>query len=127
LIASLLCKNTIPDRFSFALTAEQADFSRERHGRVGRMSIAVPIILAVALATSLYGQAGTIWPNYESEQKDKSDKGDDDSSKDKSGGSDKKSSEKGKSAQKETSGKSVKRSTPAASGGSQDARPKRQE
>ena len=38
----------------------------------------VPIILAVALAVSLYGHTGTIWHNDNAEQTDKSD----DSSKD---------------------------------------------
>jgi hypothetical protein len=32
------------------------------------MSIAVPVILAIALAASLYGQAGVTWPNYPLEQ-----------------------------------------------------------
>ncbi len=65
------------------------------------MSIAVPIILAVALAVSLSGQGRWIWPNYQSEQDEKSEKQDEskdksDESKDKS---DKKSPEKGKSVQ----------------------------
>lgn len=46
------------------------------------MSVAVPIILAVALAVSLSGQVGRFWPNYQSEQDEKSDKQDE--SKDKS-------------------------------------------
>jgi hypothetical protein len=92
------------------------------------MTIAVPVILAVALATSLYSQVGTNWPNYQSEQNDKSDQSSDDSSKDKS---DKASSDKSKSAQKDTSGKPGgafgKSSKAAASKGRQDAAPKRQE
>jgi hypothetical protein len=88
------------------------------------MSVAVPIILAVALATSLYGQAATSWPNYESETNEKSDKGNDDSSKDKS---DEKSSEKGKSASKKAFGKTGKSSTPGASKVPRDAVPTRRE
>jgi hypothetical protein len=101
--------------------AEQADVSREFHGRVGEMSIAVPIILAVALAASLYGQAGVTWPNYQAEQNEKSEKSDDDSSKDKGEKVDQKSSEKSKS------GKFGKSSHTAASKGRRDARPRRQE
>jgi hypothetical protein len=58
------------------------------------MSVAVPIVIGVALAVSLYGQAVRTWPNYASEQNEKPEKQDE--SKDKS---DKKPSEKGKSGQ----------------------------
>jgi hypothetical protein len=58
------------------------------------MSIAVPIILAVAFVVSLSGPVGKFWPSYQSEQDEKSDKQDE--SKDKS---DKKPSEKSKSGQ----------------------------
>ena len=97
------------------------------------MTIAVPIILAAALAVSLYGQAGTSWPNYHSEQNEKSDQGDESKDKpDKSDESkekpDKKSSEKSKSAQKDEygkSGKNPKAATPPK--GRRDAEPKRRE
>ncbi|MBO0752461.1 MAG: hypothetical protein J2P53_10130 [Bradyrhizobiaceae bacterium] len=50
------------------------------------MSILVPIILAVALAVSFYGQAPRNWQSDNVAQGDKSDKSSDDSSKDKSDG-----------------------------------------
>jgi hypothetical protein len=54
------------------------------------VSILVPIILAVALAVSLYGRAGTIWHNDNAEQTDKSDDSSkDNSDKDKSDGNSK--------------------------------------
>jgi stringent starvation protein B len=110
-IQSLTC-------FPFALTAEQADISRDFHGRVGEMSIAVPVILAIALAASLYGQAGVTWPNYQAEQNEKPEKSEENSSKDKA---EKKSSEKSES------GKFGQSSNTAASKGRRDARPRRQE
>jgi hypothetical protein len=36
--------------------------------------IAVPIVLAVALAVCLFGQLGRTWPNFQSEQKEQSEK-----------------------------------------------------
>jgi hypothetical protein len=63
------------------------------------MTIAVPIALAIGLAVSLYGQVDRNWPNYQSEQNDKSGKSDESSKdeSDKGGKSDKSSSEKGDS------------------------------
>jgi hypothetical protein len=95
--------------------------SRKSYGRLEEMSIAVPIILAIALATSLYGQAGVTWPNYQAEENEKSDKSDNDSSKDMAEKADQKSSEKSKS------GKSGKSSHTAASKGRRDTRPRRLE
>jgi hypothetical protein len=85
------------------------------------MSIAVPIILAVSLAVSLYGQAGWNWPNYQNEQNDKSDE---DSSKDKSGKDEGSSSEKGKSGQKKNV---YGKASAAASKGRRDPAQRRQE
>jgi cytoskeletal protein RodZ len=93
-----------------------------REGR--EMSIAVPVILAVALAVSLYGQIGWEWPNYQNEQNEqneKSKKSDEESSKEKSEKKDESSSEKGKSGQKNKFGKA------SASKGRRDAGPRRQE
>jgi hypothetical protein len=59
--------------------------------RVGDMSIAVPVAIVVLLSAQVYG--AWVWPNYETEQKDKSEKADESSSdKDKSGKTDKSSS-----------------------------------
>ncbi len=86
------------------------------------MSMAVPIILAVSLAASLYGQIGWEWPNYQNEQNEKSKKSDEESSKEKSEKKkDESSSEMGKSGQKNKFGKA------SASKGRRDAGPKRQE
>jgi Ca2+/H+ antiporter len=76
---------------------EQADFFPRRSREGEEMSIAVPIILAVAFVVSLSGQVGRFWPNYQSEQDEKSDKQDE--SKDKSDKGDQKPSEKNKSGQ----------------------------
>jgi len=55
------------------------------------MSIAVPVAIVVLLSAQVYG--AWVWPSYETEQKDKSEKADESSSeKDKSGKSDKSSS-----------------------------------
>jgi cytoskeletal protein RodZ len=75
------------------------------------VSILVPIILAIALATSLYGQGRQIWHDDQTEQSDKSGKSDEDSSKDKSDKNEEKSSDKNKSGQKSKSGKSGKASS----------------
>jgi hypothetical protein len=111
---------------------EQADISREFPGRVGELSIAVPIILAVALATSLYGQAGVTWPNYQLEQneeyakseeaKEKAEK----EAKEKAEKAEKEKAEK-KSSEKSKFGEFGKSSNTAAPQGRRDARPKRQE
>jgi hypothetical protein len=64
--------------------------------RIGEMSIAVPVILAVLLSTQLYDHY-IGFPNYSSEQKDTSQQTDESSSeKDKSDNADKNSSEKDK-------------------------------
>jgi len=122
---------------------EQADISREFPGRVGELSIAVPIILAVALATSLYGQAGVTWPNYQLEQneeyakseeaKEKAEK----EAKEKAEKVEKAEKEKAEKAQKEKADKKSpekskfgefgKSSNTAAPQGRRDARPKRRE
>jgi hypothetical protein len=85
-----LCKTLNSAPFFFSSVTEQANFLPRRSRQGGEMSIAVPILLAVALAVSLSGQAGRFWPNYQSEQesdkqdesKDKSDKGDEKSKSD---------------------------------------------
>jgi hypothetical protein len=68
---------------------EQGEFFPRKFARGGEMSIAVPIILAVALAVSLSGQVGRFWPTYQSDQDENSKKQDDGE----------KQSEKSKSAQ----------------------------
>jgi len=90
------------------------------------MSIAVPFILAVALATSLYGQTGVTWPNYLAEQNEKSVKSEGDLSKEKAEKAEKEKAEK-ESSEKSKSGKFGKSSNIAASKGRRDARPRRQE
>lgn len=55
------------------------------------MSIAVPVAILVLLSANAYG--AWVWPNYESEQKDKSEQADESASKkDKSGKAEKSSS-----------------------------------
>jgi hypothetical protein len=93
---------------------------RSRQG--AEMSIAVPILLAVALAVSLSGQAGRFWPNYQSEQDEKSDKQDE--SKDK--GDEKSKSDQGGSS-KNRPGKSDRNSSTATSNGKRDTGSKSQD
>jgi stringent starvation protein B len=121
--------------------AEQADISREFHGRVGEMSIAVPIILAVALAASLYGQVGVTWPNYPLEQNEEYAKSEEAKEKaekeakenaEKAEKEAKEKAEKAEKAAKEKAekskfGKFGKNSNTAAPQGRRDARPKHQE
>jgi hypothetical protein len=120
---SLLCKTLDTAPFFFSSVTERADFfpRRSREGR--EMSFAVPIILAVALAVSLSGQAGRFWPNYQSEQDEKSDKPDE--SKDKSDKGDEKSKSDQGSSSKSRSGKS--NSSAATSNGKRDAGSKSQD
>src|SRR5260370_31798086 len=60
-------------------------------GRIGEMSIAVPVAILVLLSANAYG--AWVWPNSEPEQKDKSEQADKSSSeKDKSGKAEKSSS-----------------------------------
>ncbi len=125
---------------------EQADISREFPGRVGELSIAVPIILAVALATSLYGQAGVTWPNYQLEQNEEYAKSEEAKEKaekeakekaEKVEKAEKEKAEKAEKAQKEKADKKSpekskfgefgKSSNTAAPQGRRDARPKRRE
>jgi hypothetical protein len=125
--AGLLCKNITAYCFVFAILAEQADSLRIISGRAGEMSIAVPIIFAVALAVSL---SGGNWLNDQTEQADKSSKSDD-SQQGKSGQGEE-ASDKGQSGQDSKgspmsrSGKSGARPS-AASKGRRDAGAKRQE
>jgi hypothetical protein len=59
--------------------------------RIGEMSVAVPVAILVLLSANAYG--AWIWPNYESEQKEKSEQAEKSSSeKDKSGKAEKSSS-----------------------------------
>jgi hypothetical protein len=116
------------------------------NGRVGEMSFAVPVILAIALATSLYGQAGVTWPNYPAEQneefamseesKDKAEKAAKEevekaekAAKEKAEKTEKAAKEKAekKPSEKSKFGKFGKSSNAAAPQGRRDARPKRQE
>jgi hypothetical protein len=114
---SLLCKTLIfRSVFLFFHDRTSRLFPRRlREG--GEVSIAVPIILAVALAVSLSGQVGRFWPNYQSEQDEKSDKQDE--SKDKSDKGEEKPSEKSKSGHGNSSnnkpGKSDRNSSTATS------------
>jgi hypothetical protein len=62
-----------------------------------KMSFAVPIILALALAASYYGHSDWSWQAWQLEQSSKSDTSDDDSSK---------NDDKNKSGQKNKPGKS---------------------
>jgi len=66
------------------------------------MSLGVPITILVALATSLSAQFYMSWPNYKSEQKERSEQTDESSSKDKSEQTDE-SSSKDKSAKSDES------------------------
>ena len=126
---SLLCKTLISDLFFFSSVAEQADFVLRSSREGGAMSIAVPIILAIALAVSVSGQVGRFWPNYQSEQDEKSDKQDE--SKDKSDKGDEKPSEKNKSGHASSSdnnpGKSDRNSSTATSKGKRDTGSKGQD
>jgi cytoskeletal protein RodZ len=81
------------------------------------MSIAVPVILLVLLSAQVY----RTWPNYESEQKDKSEQADEGSSKDKSEQADEGSSKK------DTSGKTDKSSSAVVSKGRRYPRTKHEE
>jgi hypothetical protein len=122
---SLLCKTLNSAQFFFSSATEQADFLRRRSRQGAQMSIAVPILLAVALAVSLSGQAGRFWPNYQSEQDEKSDKQDE--SKDKSDKGDEKSKSDQGSSSKNRSGKSDRNSSTSTSNGKRDAGSKSQD
>jgi hypothetical protein len=109
-------------RFFFSSRTEQADFFPRRSREGGEMSIAVPIILAIALAVSLSGQVGRFWPNYQSEQDENSDRQDE--SKDKSDRGDEKPSDKSSSSHGSSSnnkpGKSDRNPSTATSKGTRD-------
>jgi cytoskeletal protein RodZ len=86
------------------------------------MSIAVPVILFVLLSAQVYG----IWPNYESEQKDKTEQTDKSSSEDKSERTDESSSKKMKSSKADKSSKGGE-SSPAAATKARQPRTKNEE
>jgi hypothetical protein len=121
---SLLCKTLNSALFFFSSATEQADFLPRRSRQGAEMSFAVPILLAVALAVSLSGQAGRFWPNYQSEQDEKSDKQDE--SKNKSDKGDEKSKSDQGSSSKNRPGKSDRNST-ATSNGKRDTGSKGQD
>ncbi len=81
------------------------------------MTVAVPIAIGVALATTLYAQFGWVWPNYETElKKEQSEQADKGSSKDeKSDGKKDKSGQEDKGSTKGKSGKPGKSTSAAAS------------
>jgi hypothetical protein len=108
------------------------------------MNITVPVAIVVAAVTSLSAQLYYVWPNYQSDQKerseqaggssskDKSKQGDESSSKDKSKQGDEssskdKSEQGGESSSQDKSAKSDKSSSAAVSKSRQYPRTKRQE
>jgi hypothetical protein len=112
--------------------------------RVGEMHIAVPVAILVAAVTSLSAQLYYVWPNYQTDQKERSeqagggsskDKAKQDgenSSKDKSGqggesSSKDKSEQRGESSSKDTPTKSDKSASAAVAKGRQSPRAKRLE
>ncbi len=90
------------------------------------MAVAVPIILAVALATSLYGQVGRVWPNQQADQNEQAAKNEEKPSEDKTGNTDESSEESKSSGLKNAARKSA-RARPAESRGRRDGKMRRQE
>jgi hypothetical protein len=120
----LLCKTLDATRFAFAIAAKQADFFGDIGGR--RMSFAVPIILALALAASYSGHFEWNWQTYRHEQMADAGKPEDESSKNEDKKNEDNSSQKNKSGQNNKAGKSGKGSASSKDKG--DARTmKRQE
>jgi hypothetical protein len=96
------------------------------------MHIAVPVAILVAAVTSLSAQLYYVWPNYQTEQKERSEQAGGSSSKDKSKKEDEssskdKSEQSGESSSKDKSAKSDKSSPAAMAKGKQYPRAKRQE
>jgi cytoskeletal protein RodZ len=99
--------------------------------RIGEMSLGVPIAILVALATSLSAQFYMSWPNYKSEQKERSEQADESSSKDKdkSEQTDESSSKdkSAKSDEKDKAAKSDETSSAGVSNGKRNPRKRRQD